>query len=46
MTLLRDVVEIAAQTIEPITWTAREFVLVHSLIGQTRHIPLGRWALH
>ena len=46
VTLLRDVVEIPSQPVAPITWTVREFVLIHSLIGQTRHIPLGRWALH
>jgi len=33
------------QAIEPIAWTAREFVLLHSLLGQTRHIPLARWPL-
>lgn len=34
------------QTIEPISWTVSEWVLVHSLVGQTRHIPLARWPLH
>jgi len=33
------------QDIEPITWTVREFVLVHSLLGRTRYIVLGRWPL-
>lgn len=33
------------QGIEPITWTVREFVLVHSLLGKTRYIPLARWPL-
>ena len=28
-----------------IGWTAREFVLVHSLLGQTRHIRLAHWSL-
>jgi 2'-5' RNA ligase len=36
---------IVEQPIEPISWTVREFVLVHSLLGKTRHIPLGRWPL-
>ncbi len=45
VTMLRDPVSAPEQLIEPITWTVREFVLIHSLIGQTRHIPLGRWAL-
>lgn len=36
----------APETVAPIRWTAREVVLVHSLIGQTRYIGLGRWALN
>lgn len=43
MTLLYDDHEIDEPLAEPIGWTAREFVLVHSLLGQTRHIPLARW---
>lgn len=34
-----------AEAVPPITWTAQEFVLIHSLLGQTRHVVLGRWAL-
>jgi 2'-5' RNA ligase len=34
-----------ARAVEPIRWTVREFVLVHSLLGQTRHVPLARWSL-
>ena len=45
MTLLYDPRLIPAQPIAPIRWTVREFVLVHSLLGRTRHIPLGRWRL-
>lgn len=45
VTLLYDPRGIAAHTIEPIRWTVREFVLVHSLLGRSRHVPLGRWAL-
>jgi 2'-5' RNA ligase len=30
---------------EPITWTAREFTLIRSLIGQGRYERLGQWAL-
>ena len=26
-------------------WRTREFVLVHSLLGQTVHMPLARWTL-
>jgi 2'-5' RNA ligase len=45
MTLLYDGAEVAEQQVDPITWTVTEFTLVHSLLGQTRHIPLGRWSL-
>jgi RNA 2',3'-cyclic 3'-phosphodiesterase len=33
------------ESLEPVRWTVREFVLIHSLLGRTRHIPLGRWPL-
>jgi len=29
----------------PISWRAGEFVLIHSLVGLTEHVPLGRWAV-
>ncbi len=45
VTLLYDDQSIAEQVVESIGWTAREFVLVHSLLGQTQHIPLARWKL-
>ena len=45
VTLLRDRLSAPEQSIEPIRWTAGEFVLVHSLLGQSRHIPLKRFAL-
>jgi len=45
MTLLYDRERMPVQAVEPLAWTAREFVLVHSLLGQTRHIVLGRWPL-
>ena len=45
VTLLYDDHCLAEQAVETIRWTAREFVLVHSLIGQTRHVPLARWPL-
>jgi len=31
--------------IEPICWPASEFVLIDSLIGQSKHVLLGRWPL-
>jgi RNA 2',3'-cyclic 3'-phosphodiesterase len=36
---------IAAEPVAPVRWTAQEFVLVHSLLGQTRYIRLGEWPL-
>jgi 2'-5' RNA ligase len=45
VTLLYDGRHVAAEPVEPVTWTVREIVLVHSFVGQThRHIasiPLG-----
>lgn len=29
----------------PVSWRAAEFMLVHSLVGLTEHVPLGTWAL-
>ncbi|MDO8698814.1 MAG: 2'-5' RNA ligase family protein [Rhodoferax sp.] len=31
--------------IEPIRWTAREFVLINSHVGKTYHEHVGRWSL-
>jgi 2'-5' RNA ligase len=45
MILLYDDRSISEQPVEPIIWTVREFVLVHSLINETVHIPLARWPL-
>lgn len=36
---------VAPETVAPVRWTARDFVLIHSLLGQTRYIELGRWPL-
>jgi 2'-5' RNA ligase len=33
------------QTVDPIGWTVSELVLIHSLIGQSKHVVLGRWPL-
>lgn len=35
----------AKEPIEPIRWTAREFVLIDSHFGKSRHDILGRWSL-
>jgi RNA 2',3'-cyclic 3'-phosphodiesterase len=43
MTLLYDSADVAEHAIDPVTWTVTGFRLVHSLLGQTRHITLGEW---
>ncbi|MFP3562651.1 2'-5' RNA ligase family protein [Paraburkholderia sp. SIMBA_030] len=35
----------ATRPVEAISWNVREFVLVHSLLGRTRHVALARWRL-
>jgi 2'-5' RNA ligase len=35
----------AARPIEPVCWNVREFALIHSLLGRTRHVALARWPL-
>jgi 2'-5' RNA ligase len=45
ITLLYHESEIADQAVEEIRWTVREFVLVRSLYGQSRHLLLARWPL-
>lgn len=45
MTLLYGDRLVSEQIVETLGWTVREFVLVHSLLGRTQHIPLGRWPL-
>ncbi|MEC5386511.1 2'-5' RNA ligase family protein [Uliginosibacterium sp. H3] len=45
LTLLYEDAVMLDESIEPVIWTAREFVLVRSLIGQSRYEVLGRWPL-
>lgn len=45
VTLLYDSRKVPYQAVEAIGWTVRDFVLVHSRLGQTSHIILGRWPL-
>ncbi len=33
------------EAVEPVRWTATEFVLLHSLRGRREPVVLGRWAL-
>jgi len=45
VTLAYDRRVIAPAKVAAISWRVEEFVLVHSLLGRTRHIPLARWPL-
>lgn len=45
MTMLYDDQVVVEHTVEPIRWTATEFVLVRSLLGKTQHRWLARWPL-
>jgi 2'-5' RNA ligase len=45
MTLLRSETILPPRAIKPIAWTAREIVLVHSLLGKTIHRHVGRLPL-
>jgi 2'-5' RNA ligase len=46
VTLLYDGCRVLEKRVEPVAWTVREFVLVHSsLLGRTRHVTIGRWPL-
>lgn len=45
ITLLYDRGGFAPRSVEPITWTVRDFVLIHSWLGKTRYDELGRWPL-
>ena len=37
---------VEAHPIAPIHWTVRDFALIQSDVGQSRHIHLARWQLH
>ena len=45
VTLLYDDALIAERPCDAVAWRVREFVLVHSLLGRTVHLPLARWPL-
>jgi len=45
MTLAYDAAHHTELPVEPVTWVAREFALIESLVGLTRHIVRGRWPL-
>lgn len=43
MTLLYDTADVSEQPVDPVSWRCAEFRLVHSMLGQTRHVSLGDW---
>jgi 2'-5' RNA ligase len=45
VTLAYDKVRVKPLKIAPLSWTVREFALVHSALGKTAHNHLGRWPL-
>ena len=45
VTLLYDDKGVRARAIAPIRWTVHEFLLIESLVGQSRYSVLGRWSL-
>jgi 2'-5' RNA ligase len=45
LTLLYDEGKFDPRPIEPITWTVRDFVLIHSWLGKTLYVEKGRWPL-
>lgn len=45
LTFAYDPRVIVPHAITPIAWTVREFFLIHSVIGETRHMVVRRWNL-
>jgi 2'-5' RNA ligase len=45
VTLTYDKIRAKPRAVEDLGWTVRDFVLIHSRLGKTEHINLGRWAL-
>lgn len=45
MTLTYDPQRVKPFSIDPIVWKVKDFVLIHSVLGKTTHIHLGRWLL-
>lgn len=45
MTLLYDARLVDEHVIEPLRWDVTELILVHSLIGQRKHVHLAHWSL-
>lgn len=45
VTLLYDRRLVPPEPVPPVAWQAGEWVLVHSLLGQGRHLRLGNWPM-
>lgn len=45
ITLARAVHGVPPTEVQPVRWTATRLVLVHSVVGETRHIHLQAWPL-
>jgi 2'-5' RNA ligase len=45
VTLVYDKQRVKPSPVEPVAWRVGNFVLVHSVLGRTQHIHLGRWVL-
>lgn len=45
LTLLRDLYETPPEFVDPVMWVVRDFRLVDSLQGESRHVPEGIWPL-
>ncbi len=45
VTLAYGIPWIAVRPVDAVSWNVREFVLMHSLLGRTRHVALAWWPL-
>lgn len=45
VTMLYDSKSLPERAVDPIAWHAGELVLVHSMVGKSKHVHLGRWPL-
>lgn len=45
VTMLYDFDIVLERSVQPVGWTVREFVLIHSLQGKTQYVLLGQWPL-
>jgi RNA 2',3'-cyclic 3'-phosphodiesterase len=45
MTLLYDRLVVERDSVASVSWTAHELLLIHSYVGLTKHVVIGRWPL-